>query len=274
MKNGPASYFRPGKSNPVALRRFFIPTDQLAGPDPCLQGDEARHLLKVLRLKIGDEVILFDNSGLEYRSRIRSVSGERVIFEIEERKRMNRESPLQIALGVPLIRSLPFEWILQKGTELGVSSFHPFFSAHSSRNFQKGEQENRINRWERIILEAAKQCRRNTLPELQAMVAFPDLLKSDAGELKILPHQEESGRTMGDLPLEMPHPGPILILIGPEGGFSEEEVGQARGEGFVTVSLGPRVLRSETAALVLISLCQFLWGDMSTAEKGGEDALP
>jgi 16S rRNA (uracil1498-N3)-methyltransferase len=258
----------------MTRRRFFIPPDQLDDPNPYIQGDEARHLLKVLRLKVGDEVVLFDNSGQECPSRICAVSKDKVCFEMGDRQMPLRESPLDLSLGVPLIRSQPFEWILQKGTEMGVSSFHPFFSAHSSRNFQKTEQENRSIRWQRIVQEAAKQCRRNVLPLLHPMVSFVDLIQQNSGGIKIIPYEEESGRTLVDLKQGHSFTDSIMALVGPEGGFTSEEVGLAEEKGFVSISLGPRTLRSETAALALIGLCQFLWGDMGAGRKGGEDALP
>jgi 16S rRNA (uracil1498-N3)-methyltransferase len=256
------------------MRRFFIPTEQLNGPDPYIQGDEARHLVQVLRTKVGDQVILFDNSSREYQSRIRSISGDRVFFEIEDQKIIVRESCLEISLGLPLIRFQPFEWILKKGTELGVTAFHPFFSAHSSRNFQKTGLEPRMNRWQKIVIEAAKQCRRTVLPELYPVVPFPDLIKQGSGALKIIPYEEESSRTLKELEPDLCFSGPILALVGPEGGFPQEEVRLAKAEGFVPISLGPRILRSETAALALICLCQFLWGDMGAGKKGGDYALP
>jgi len=257
----------------MALRRFFISPEQLTDPNPSLWGDEARHLLKVLRLGVGEEVILFDNSGLEYRSRIRSVSRDKVVFDIEEKERINRESPLRISLGLPLIRSQPLEWILQKGTELGVSSFYPFYSAHSSRNFQKREQEIRMNRWQKIVQEAAKQCRRNMLPAVHPMISFIDLLEIGQEGLKIILHQEATERTMRALYAGPSFPGSVFLLVGPEGGFPPEEVNLAERKEFISLSLGPRILRSETAALALISLCQFLWGDMGAEKKGGEDAV-
>ena len=244
------------------MRRFFIPSEQIHRPDPYVKGDEARHILQVLRMKVGDQVILFDNSNQEYQARIRSISGDKIYFEIMDRQTITRESELQITLGLPLIRPQPFEWILQKGTELGVASFRPFYSARSRRNFEKTEMESRMKRWQRIIVEAAKQCERNVLPQLFPPVPFADLLKEGHETLKVIPYEEESSRTLKELKIRRPLADPILALVGPEGGFHQEEVRQAEGNGFIPISLGPRTLRSETAALTLICLIQFLWGDM------------
>ncbi len=248
------------------MRRFFIPPEQLLAPDPYLQGDEARHLLQVLRMKVGDQVMLFDNSNQQYQARISSISGDKVHFEILDRQTIRRESPIQIILGLPLIRSQPFEWMLQKGTELGVATFRPFYSVHSRRNFEKAEMESRMKRWQRIIVEAAKQCERNVLPKLFPAVSFTDILEEEQEAIKIIPYEEESSRTLKDLERQPSPSGSVLALIGPEGGFHQDEVQEAQLKGFVPISLGPRTLRSETAALALICLFQFLWGDMGTGK--------
>lgn len=256
-----------------AMHRFHIPSEQLHGPQPCLGGDEARHLLQVLRMKVGDRMILFDNSNQEYQVRIRSISGNQVYFEIENQQTMVRESALKITVGIPLIRPQPFEWILQKGTELGVSAFQPYYSIHSRRNFEKSEMDSRMKRWQRIIIEAAKQCERNLLPEFFPPVSFSDLLVQGPEALKIIPYEQEFSRTLEELERPSPLQTPILALVGPEGGFHNDEIKQAERKGFIPISLGPRTLRSETAALSLICLLQFLWGDMGSKRKGGKHAL-
>ncbi|MCJ7833187.1 MAG: 16S rRNA (uracil(1498)-N(3))-methyltransferase [Deltaproteobacteria bacterium] len=227
-----------------------------------MQGDEARHLLQVLRMKVGDQVMLFDNSDQQYQARIAFISGDKVHFQILGRQTVMRESPIRIILGLPLIRPQPFEWILQKGTELGVVTFRPFYSVHSRRNFEKAEIESRMERWQKIIVEAAKQCERNVLPELFPAVSFTDILEEGKEAVKIILYEEESSRTLKDLERQPSSLSSVLALIGPEGGFHKEEVQKAQKKGFVPISLGPRTLRSETAALALICLFQFLWGDM------------
>jgi 16S rRNA (uracil1498-N3)-methyltransferase len=249
------------------MRRFFIPPGQLHLPEPYLRGAEAKHILQVLRMKIGDLVLLFDNSHQEFRARIASISGDLVHFEILDCRTAMRESPLQVTLGLPIIRPQPFEWMLQKGTELGVVAFRPFYSAYSRRNLEKAEMESRIKRWERIIVEAAKQCERNTLPELFPAASFLGLLAESHQTLKIMPYEEESSRTLKELEQPSLASKSVLALIGPEGGFHKDEVNQAQEKGFIPISLGPRILRSETAALALLCLLQFLWGDMDAAYK-------
>jgi 16S rRNA (uracil1498-N3)-methyltransferase len=250
------------------MHRFFIPPEQINLSSPWVSGRETRHLIKVLRLKTGDRIILFDNTNREYEARISDIEGDKVYFAIEEQKTIIRESNLRISLGLPLIRHQPFEWILQKGTELGVTAFHPFYSGRSRRDFENMETAGRMNRWERIIIEAAKQCERNALPELNEPVPFEQLVIQNIGELKIIPYEEESSRTLAELEVTGPLQNSVCAMVGPEGGFRKEEIQQAREKGFIPVSLGPRILRSETAALALVCLLQYRWGDMGQGEKG------
>ncbi|HMK65731.1 MAG TPA: 16S rRNA (uracil(1498)-N(3))-methyltransferase [Thermodesulfobacteriota bacterium] len=244
------------------MHRFFVPPEQINLSSPWVSGQEARHLTKVMRMKTGDRVILFDNTNREYAARISDIIGDKVYFTIEDQKTMVRESNLRISLGLPLIRHQPFEWILQKGTELGVAAFHPFYSGRSRRDFGKMEAAGKRARWERIIIEAAKQCERNVLPELNEPIPFDQLIAQDLGELKIIPYEQEASRTLAELEWTGSLQNPVCAMVGPEGGFRKEEIEQAREKGFITVSLGPRILRSETATLALVCLLQYRWGDM------------
>ena len=250
------------------MRRFYVPTGQLNLTPPCLSGQEARHLVKVLRLGIGDRVILFDSTNQEYQVQVSAITGDKVFFNIEDRKTVTRESGLEIILGLPLLRPQPVEWILQKGTELGVAAFHPFYSGRSRHDFRKMETAPKMERWQRIVVEAAKQCERNVLPKLAPPLPFFELITEDREAFKIIPYEEESSRSLAELDWSFPLPRPVWALVGPEGGFLPEEVRQAENRGFIPISLGPRILRAETAALALISLLQFRWGDMGLKKKG------
>jgi 16S rRNA (uracil1498-N3)-methyltransferase len=249
------------------MRRFYIAREQVHGPAPFLEGEEAKHLIRVLRRKPGDRIILFDNTSQEFQARISSISGNKVFFEIMEQRTKRRESSLMVTLGIPLIRSQPLDWILQKGTELGVTVFRPFFSQFSRRNFEKTGKDSRLDHSRKIIIESAKQCGRNVLPQLFPAVSFTELLEVGEADLRLIPYGNETSKTLRDLHQEASPPASVIILIGPEGGFSDEELCLADEKGYVSLSLGPRILRSETAAVTSIALLQFLWGDMGETGK-------
>jgi len=246
----------------MTLRRFFIDSYRLEPERPSLEGEEAKHILRVLRLGLGDRIVLFDNTGWEYEAQITGIQSGQVFYEVLEKKWVPRESPLRITLAVPLIRPQPLEWIYQKGTELGVTSFYPYYSRYSGRNFSNQEWEGKQERWKRIITEAAKQCGRNRLPELIAPGSFDQVLSTGDPALRILPYEGETVYTLKEIADRYPETGRVMACIGPEGGFSPEEVRRAEDKNFFTISLGPRILRAETAVLTLIGLLQYLWGDL------------
>ena len=246
----------------MTLRRFFIDSGRLQQERPSLEGEEAKHILRVLRLGPGDRIVLFDNTGWEYEAQITGIQSGQVFYEVLEKKWVPRESPLAITLAVPLIRPQPLEWIYQKGTELGVPSFCPYYSQYSGRDFSSREWEGKQERWKRIITEAAKQCGRNRLPELMAPCSFDQVLETGDSALRILPYEGETVQTLKEIADRYPETGRVMACIGPEGGFSPEEVRRAEEKNFIPISLGPRILRAETAVLTLIGLLQYLWGDL------------
>ncbi len=229
---------------------------------PSLEGEEADHILRVLRLGPGDRIVLFDNTGWEFNAQIAGTQRGQVFCEVLGKKWVPRESPLRITLAVPLIRPQPLEWIYQKGTELGVNLFYPYYSSKSGRNFSRQELGGKQERWKRIITAAAKQCGRNRLPELMAPCSFDQVLETGGQALRILPYEGETANTLKEIADKTPETGQVMVCIGPEGGFGSEEIRRAKEKNFFTISLGPRILRAETAVLTLIGLLQYCWGDL------------
>ncbi len=259
------------KQSPMTLRRFYLPVEQRSLPEPFLEGDEARHLLKVLRLGLGDPVVLFDGTGWEGLARITRVEGKKVYFSIHKQHFLPHDSPLKISLALPLIRTQLLEWVLQKGTELGVSVFIPYYSAFSGAKATRQDWGGKRVRWDRIIAGAGKQCGRNRLPLLENPASFDRVLATGETGLRLIPYEEENAYTFRNLADNTPKVEEVLVCIGPEGGFSPEEIRRARQNHFLPLSLGPRVLRSETAALAMVTLLQFTWGDLSDPPPAGDD---
>jgi 16S rRNA (uracil1498-N3)-methyltransferase len=249
----------------MKLRRFKVDKECLRGLEATLTDEgEIRHIGKVLRLKAGDEVILFDGEGKEYHASLTRLSPREISLRLlREPSSGAAESPLKIILGVGLLKSSKFDWLVQKTTELGVAEVVPFYSLHvvPRREVAPPLTGSKQSRWEKIASEAAKQCGRAQIPKIHSPRSFEEVLTMESeGATKILLWEKGPAGSLKDL-LTSPAT-PIFVLIGPEGGFSDEEALRAREAGFHPVRLGPRTLRAETAGVVIISLLQFALGDL------------
>ncbi len=252
------------------MHRFFVSPNSLHDSRVSLEGDTLHHLSKVLRLTVGEEIILLDGCGNLCQCRIESLgrkSGEALV--------LRRWQESEAVLPIQLLQSLPkgdkMELILQKGTELGVTEFVPVLAGRSTPRLVADREESRQQRWERIIQEAARQCRRPVLPRLATATPLAEALKTCTAELRLLPWEEESRPLASVLPSRPP--ASAAVLIGPEGGFSAVEAAQASAAGFLPVSLGRRILRSETAGFVVATILQHHYGDLGSA-VGLPPALP
>jgi 16S rRNA (uracil1498-N3)-methyltransferase len=244
------------------MPRFFVPQRDVADGKARLQGGEFRHLQRVLRLREGDSVTLFDDAGIEHQGVIVSLSPRVATVRITASATPARESPLAVTLyqGVPKGRRM--DLIVEKTTELGVASIVPFVSAFGTVNVAAAASKR--ERWQRIALAAAKQSGRTTIPEIAAPLTFPEVLTAAAAMDRALLFFEDAGATPLSAAPETSKPATAAVVIGPEGGFSADEVTRALSGGIVVCGLGPRVLRTETAALVATALVQSRWGDLDT----------
>ncbi|WP_039916037.1 16S rRNA (uracil(1498)-N(3))-methyltransferase [Cellvibrio mixtus] len=240
----------------MRIPRIF--TEQALITGELLQLEEAasHHLSKVLRMQAGRELILFNGAGGEFAAVIQDVSKKSVTVAIAEHLADNRESPLQLELAIGISRGERFEWVLQKATELGVTKITPLITERTEVKVGGDRQEKLIDRWQQIIISACEQCQRNLLPELSTPLQISDWLATVNSELRFVLHHRDSKT----LPAEQ-KPQSVTLLIGPEGGLSESEIAQAQAKHFNALTLGPRVLRTETAPVAAISLVQYLWGD-------------
>jgi 16S rRNA (uracil1498-N3)-methyltransferase len=242
------------------MPRVYIPPERITGTEIPLQTKEARYLLTVLRLTAGDAVTVFDGEGQEYRGELREDDEQGVYLVIQEELHPKRESPLRITLGQGLLKGDKMKFVIQKATELGVDKIIPLVTSRSIP-IVEGERESlRIGRWQRIAQEAAKQSGRTIVPEIKAIEELTDFLAQGEGVRIMLwegeptPLREIAGKID-------PRAG-ITLLIGPEGGFTEEEATAAQAQGFLVAGLGQRVLRAETATLSCLSIVQHLFGDL------------
>ncbi|ACB84769.1 protein of unknown function DUF558 [Natranaerobius thermophilus JW/NM-WN-LF] len=234
-------------------------------------------MTRVLRLKIGDRVILLDGKGGACFSFINRLGEGQIEFELEEPLIDNKEAPIRITLAQSLIKKDNFEFVLQKGTELGATEFYPLISQRTEVNLlNKSDKKvsKKLTRWREIVKNAAEQCQRQVLPLIHYPVNFEKYLKNNnensnnnGSRLKIMCHEQENTPLKKVLKTIETPPSSAIILIGPEGGFSHNEVDLAREQGFSSVSMGPRILRAETAGIVAVSAILYELADLGGTEQ-------
>ena len=245
------------------MARFFVPKKNLRDNRWHIDGQELVHLRKVLRLAPGDPITVFDDSGWEHEAVIRALGAQQGELEILRSYQPERESPLQITLAVALTKGEKMDFIVEKATELGVQTIIPFVSSYSIPRLDESKIVKRGERWQKIALSAAKQCGRTHMPEISPMFEYRKLLDDAPPQtLKLIFWEKEHQRSLYQIREQRGDVEAVLIVIGPEGGFTAEEAKMAQRQGFEPVELGRRILRAETAAVTATALVQFLWGDL------------
>jgi 16S rRNA (uracil1498-N3)-methyltransferase len=242
------------------MYRFFAGDKSFSRDSVVLTGTDAIHIFTVLRLRTGDKIQVLDGKGSLYLVQLVDVKAKLVKGEIISSEKVNTESPLTIHLGQALIKGNKFDVVLRKSIELGVETITPLMT---ERTVVKSDGNKKIARWQKIAEESCKQCGRSFIPKVSGSIIKLDVFcqqGSDA-DLKLMFWELESENGLKDINPEK-IPSSVSVLVGPEGGFTIEEVETARSHGFQTVSLGPRILRAETAPLVVLSLLQSKWGDI------------
>lgn len=244
------------------LRRFFVPKGSLRARNVTLGPDLAHRLGRVLRLRRGDHVILSEGGRREYEVQLTAVSPYAVTGVVVREREAPPEPEVAITLYQSLIRANRFDLVLEKGTEMGVTRFVPVIAARSQVQGNGEPSGARGERWERLVVEAAEQCGRGRPPAVDQPVPLEDAVRKARG-VRILPYEGERKRPLGRyLRTLSRRPDTVSLFIGPEGGFEDSEVTFARDNGVETVSLGGRILRSETAAIVACALAFDALGEM------------
>ena len=241
-------------------------------PIVVLEDKLAHQVRDVLHLAVGEQLLLLDNSGDEFLAAIVRSGRAGVEAQLLERRKGKSEPAVRIVLCQGLLKSARFEWILEKGTELGVSVFAPILCRRSMAGLEDAGAA-KIQRWQRIIQEAAEQCGRARLPELLPICPLQQALNDiPQGALALMPWEEERGKSLrndleilasrreAQLTLQQPESITVVLFIGPEGGLMAEEVALAQRHGVKAVTLGPRILRAETAALAAVANVMYVFG--------------
>ena len=251
--------------------RFFVPAESLQGDPVVISGDPCHHLRNVLRCKPGSVVLLLDGLGNCCEVRLEQLQAERATARV-----VRRWQESDVTLPITLMQALPkgdkFEFILQKGTELGVSRFQPLETDHAVPHPEASRLDKRQQRWQRIVSEAARQSRRCFLPEIKPLQKLATALDEPSDELKLV--LWEAGAVPLARVLPQTAPSGVTLLIGPEGGFSAQEIVTISAAGFRAVHLGPRILRTETAGLAVTPVLQYLYGDWQTPPAGSPPHQP
>lgn len=257
----------------VIMRRFFLDRKIIDSDSPTLTGSDVKHISTVLRSKPGDEIFLFDGQGHDYHARIVNITPKAITLSVLTRYPSTSESRVHIAIGQALIKAKKMDRIVRQLTELGGSAFLPFI-AHRSVTKPDGERSLKKNkRWETIAIEALKQCGRSQAPHIGPITSFEGLLgTSKAYDLCVIFHDHQRETTPDCFPRTKQKGTRVLALIGPEGGFTAEEVTLALRSGFTHGYLGPRTLKSDTAAITATALIQHLLGDLRRFQKDLDNA--
>jgi 16S rRNA (uracil1498-N3)-methyltransferase len=240
----------------------------------CKLGEESlRYVKSVLRMKKGDHLILFDGAGCEYETLIDDFFADGITVEV-----LKKDMIPGIGVKITLYQALPkankMDFIIQKATELGACRIVPFQSARSIPRLSVDKARLKVSRWRSIATEAARQCGRADIPEVKGIMSYEEVLtRSEAEKLKIIFWEEESGKGIKQVLRDEKYNGvnDISVIVGPEGGFSREEVDGAVRNGFISVSLGRNILKVETAALTILSIIQYEKGIFSGGLKGEVD---
>ena len=242
----------------MRLTRVYVDAPLASGMRVTLQGSAAGHLTRVLRLRVGEALTVFNGAGGEYAASIEHAHAGRVAVAIGELRAIERESPLTLTLAQGVSRGERMDLVVQKATELGASGVAPVLAERSVVRLTAQQAERRLNHWRAIAIAACEQSGRNRLPAIASPVPLKDFLRTSDGSMRLLLSPAATA-TLADLPRLV---SAITVLIGPEGGLAETEQEAAVAAGFKPVRLGPRVLRTETAAIAALTLLQREFGDL------------
>lgn len=241
----------------MRIPRIYTNQQLEPGTDVTLDERAARHVVRVLRLKPGAEVVLFNGDGHDYRARLSEATRTGATARVESSAPVRNESPLRLTLAQGIARGERMDYTLQKAVELGVSAILPLFCRRTEVRLSGARLEKRVAHWRGVIVSACEQCGRAEVPSLEAPRTLRDWLADPPpGRRLVLRPEAETG------PSALERDASVVLLIGPEGGLADVEIDAARDAGFTPLKLGPRVLRTETAGPAALAALQVLWGDL------------
>jgi 16S rRNA (uracil1498-N3)-methyltransferase len=245
------------------MGRFFVNRENISKDRIIITGEDVKHIKNVLRLRIGDNLLFCDGMGLDYHVKILEYKVDAITTEILSSEMNKTEPPIDVILYQGMPKSDKLELIIQKCVELGVKNVIPVITDRTIVRLEtKKDAEKKVGRWQKIATEAAKQCNRGAIPEIGMPVGFEMALNmAKNAQLSIIPYEKETNTVLKRL-ITVDNPKKIAVFIGPEGGFTEEEIQSALAKGTRPVTLGPRILRTETAGIAVLSILMYELGDI------------
>lgn len=248
----------------MPVSRIYLPQPLEVGMKLSLSPAATNHVVRVLRMKLGEVLQVFDGQGQEFQAKLVEMTRRSAEILLETPLVNTSESPLYLHLGQAISRGERMDYSLQKSTELGVKKITPLFSDYVNVSLNKDRLDSRMEHWRGVIISACEQSGRSSIPELAQPMKLAQWLQQSQEELKIMLEPT------ADQPLALTGYSPrnLALLVGAEGGFSSAEIELAKQQGFLALSFGPRILRTETAAPAAIAVMQYLWGDMGIAAGG------
>lgn len=247
------------------MQRYFVTPEQIVDNTVRIQGSDVHHMYNVMRYRVGDEVICCDGKGMDHRVKISMIRNQEIELQIQESVISQGEPQVQITLAQSLPKGDKWDWILQKSTELGAYRFLPFTSLYTIVKIASHKSTKKQERWQRIVKEAAEQSHRGHVPIVENLSTWSEILQAIQTAPLALIAYEKGGQTLSNVLANHKEGASILVLIGPEGGFAEEEVADAVAAGAIPITLGKRIMRTETASLATLSCILY-----AKNELGGE----
>lgn len=245
------------------MHSFFVDKENISNDKIIILGEDVNHISRVLRLRCDDEILISDGKCNEYICSIENIGKTQVTCNILNRRLNKTESPLRVTLFQGLPKSLKMDLIIQKCVEVGIYRIQPVITERVVVKVEYKDISNKLDRWKRIALEAAKQSKRGIVPQVLEPICFKDALSLLAQmDISIVPYEREESRGLKSVLKDLINVNDAGVFIGPEGGFSDIEIDECMKNGIIPVTLGPRIMRTETAGFITSSIIQYELGDM------------
>jgi len=241
----------------MRVPRLFVDQSLAAGQEIQLRDDALHYARNVLRLESGALLRLFDGSGNEYAASITAIEKRAMVLQLGDQLPGAAELALPVHLGIGLARGERMDWVVQKCTELGVTTISPLLLSRCNAKLESARADNRLRHWRQVAISACEQCGSNRLPQIDLPLSLDEWLQQREALPGLVLHTSDS-----DALQQGTQPQGMRLLIGPEGGLDEQEFRRACAAGFRPWSLGPRIMRTETAPVAALAILQYLWGDM------------